>query len=86
MFNQRNINAADLAPSLVPPALHHLQKKKTFPLTPAVQNSVELSCHIMSSHESKAHACLDLQGSPVLIPSPAIKDLYVVHSDLKSEY
>ena len=38
------------------------KKKKTFPLTPALQNSVELSRHIMSSHEAKAHACLDLQG------------------------
>ena len=47
---------------LLPPALHNLQKKKTFPLTPALQNSVELSRHIMSSHEAKAHACLDLQG------------------------
>ena len=62
VFNQRNINAADLAPSLAPRALQHMQKKKTFPLTPALQNSVELFRHIMSSHEAKAHACLDLQG------------------------
>ena len=38
-----------------------MQKKKIFPLTPALQNSVELSRHMMSSHELRAHACLDLQ-------------------------
>ena len=31
-------------------------------MKPTLQNSVELSRHIMSSHEAKAHACLDLQG------------------------
>ena len=58
MYNQQNVNIADFAPFQVPPALHHLHILGT----PALQNSVELSRHIMSSHEAKAHACLDLQG------------------------
>ena len=66
VFNQRNINAADLAPSLAPRALQHMQKKKTFPLTPALQNSVELFRHIMSSHEAKG-SCLSRSARAIYI-------------------